>query len=136
MLSWVPFYILLVACSTRRTHASPLYTDMSSDPQTDVIQRLEVEGEERESTNMGDHRMIKDMHPYLLQLDSSRDTWAKGVKDSSQQEKISNMVDYIKAAVLKLAAADNLRSQGFLRSEQGSPKANKRACFWKYCVTN
>jgi len=35
-------------------------------------------------------------------------------------------VDDIKAVVLKLAAADNLRSQGYLRSEQSLPKNNKR----------
>lgn len=35
-------------------------------------------------------------------------------------------VDDLKAVVLKLAAADNLRSQGYLRSEQNLPKNNKR----------
>ncbi|KAJ8351206.1 hypothetical protein SKAU_G00226820 [Synaphobranchus kaupii] len=74
----------------------------------------------------GDQRLVKDIPPYLLQLERDRDTWAKDVKDPLQQEKMSNMVDYIKAAVLKLAAADKLRSQGFLRSEQSSPKTNKR----------
>lgn len=32
----------------------------------------------------------------------------------------------LREAVLKLAAADKLRSQGFLRSEQNLPKTNKR----------
>lgn len=32
----------------------------------------------------------------------------------------------LREAVLKLAAADRLRSQGFLRSEQNLPKTNKR----------
>ncbi|KAM8733000.1 urotensin-related peptide 1 [Acanthopagrus schlegelii] len=59
-----------------------------------------------------------------------------GAKESVQQEKFANMVDNLKEAVMTLAAADKLRSQGFLRSEQNLPKTNKRACFWKYCVTN
>lgn len=36
-------------------------------------------------------------------------------------------------AVLKLEAADKLRSQGFLRSEQNLPKTNKRG-EWLFCV--
>lgn len=32
----------------------------------------------------------------------------------------------LREAVLKLAAADKLRAQGFLRSEQNLPKTNKR----------
>lgn len=35
-------------------------------------------------------------------------------------------VEDLKEVVLKLAAADRLRSQGFLRSEQSLPKTNKR----------
>lgn len=35
-------------------------------------------------------------------------------------------VEDLREAVLKLAAADKLRSQGFLRSEQSLPKTNKR----------
>ena len=35
-------------------------------------------------------------------------------------------VEDLRDAVLKLAAADKLRSQGFLRSEQSLPKTNKR----------
>lgn len=35
-------------------------------------------------------------------------------------------MDDLKAVVLKLAAADNLRSQGYVRSEQSLPKNNKR----------
>lgn len=37
----------------------------------------------------------------------------------------------LKEAVLKLAAADRLRSQGFLRSEQNLPKTNKRG-EWRF----
>lgn len=39
---------------------------------------------------------------------------------------MSLQVDDLKAVVLKLAAADNLRSQGYLRSEQSLPKNSKR----------
>lgn len=35
-------------------------------------------------------------------------------------------VDDLREAVLTLAAADKLRAQGFLRSEQNLPKTNKR----------
>lgn len=41
-------------------------------------------------------------------------------------------MDDLKAVVLKLAAADNLRSQGYLRSEQSLPKNNKRGEQLKY----
>ncbi|XP_035267044.1 urotensin-related peptide 1 [Anguilla rostrata] len=135
MLSCALLYLLAVVCTARRTHALPLYTGTNLVPQEDVNQLLEVEMEERGNAEAGDQRVVKDMSPYLLQLERDRDNWTKDVKDPSQQEKMSNMVDYIKTAVLKMAAADNLRSQGLRRSD-GSPKTNKRACFWKYCVTN
>lgn len=35
-------------------------------------------------------------------------------------------IEGLKAVVLKLAAADKLRSQAFVRSDQGVPKTNKR----------
>lgn len=41
-----------------------------------------------------------------------------------------SQVDDLKEVVMKLAAADNLRSQGFLRSEQNLPKPNKRGQKW------
>lgn len=44
--------------------------------------------------------------------------------------KTLSQVDDLKAVVMKLAAADNLRSQGFLRSEQNLPKPNKRGQTW------
>lgn len=39
-------------------------------------------------------------------------------------------MDDLKEVVMKLAAADKLRSQGFLRSEQNLPKPNKRGQPW------
>lgn len=39
---------------------------------------------------------------------------------------IAAQVEDLREAVLKLAAADKLRAQGFLRSEQNLPKTNKR----------
>lgn len=37
-----------------------------------------------------------------------------------------SQVEELREAVLKLAAAEKFRSQGFLRSEQNLPKTNKR----------
>lgn len=39
---------------------------------------------------------------------------------------IAAQVEDLREAILKLAAADKLRAQGFLRSEQNLPKTNKR----------
>ncbi|XP_064830130.1 urotensin-related peptide 1 [Oncorhynchus masou masou] len=127
MLSLALFYILAVICSARRTHALPLYPDTSLEPQEELIQKLVAEVEDGENAELTDQREVKNLYPLLMQ---------RRAKDSVQQDKFVNMVDDLKAVVLKLAAADKLRSQGFLRSEQNLPKTNKRACFWKYCVTN
>ncbi|XP_038868612.1 urotensin-related peptide 1 [Salvelinus namaycush] len=127
MLSLALFYILAVICSARRTHALPLYPDASLEPQEELIQKLVAEVEDGENAELTDQREVKNLYPLLMQ---------RNAKDSVQQDTFVNMVDDLKAVVLKLAAADKLRSQGFLRSEQNLPKTNKRACFWKYCVTN
>ncbi|XP_048032370.1 urotensin-related peptide 1 [Megalobrama amblycephala] len=127
MLSLALLYILAVVCSVRRTHALPLYSDTALPQQEELIQKLVAEVEEGQSNDLTEQRDIKTVLPVLLQ---------RGTKETLQQEKMNNMVDDLKAVVLKLAAADNLRSQGYVRSEQNLPKNNKRACFWKYCVTN
>ncbi|XP_051774276.1 urotensin-related peptide 1 [Ctenopharyngodon idella] len=127
MLSLALLYILAVVCSARRTHALPLYSDTALPQQEELIQKLVAEVEEGQNNDLTEQRDIKTVLPVLLQ---------RGSKETLQQEKMNNMVDDLKAVVLKLAAADNLRSQGYLRSEQNLPKNNKRACFWKYCVTN
>ncbi|KAM9356673.1 urotensin-related peptide 1 [Symphorus nematophorus] len=144
MLSVALFYLVAVICSARRTHALPLYPDTNLEPQADFIQKLVSEVEDGSNTAEGEQREVNNLYPLLMQHNGGRDSWSKGAKDSAQQEKFANMnrsyrtspVEDLKEAVLKLAAADKLRSQGFLRSEQNLPKTNKRACFWKYCVTN
>uniref|UniRef100_A0A672NG28 Urotensin-related peptide 1 n=1 Tax=Sinocyclocheilus grahami TaxID=75366 RepID=A0A672NG28_SINGR len=127
MLSLALLYILAVVCSALRTDALPLYSDTALPQQEELIQKLVAEVEDRQNNDLTEQRDIKTVLPVLLQ---------RGAKETLQQEKINNMEEDFKAVVLKLAAADNLRSQGYVRSEQNLPKNNKRACFWKYCVTN
>ncbi|XP_044060608.1 urotensin-related peptide 1 [Siniperca chuatsi] len=136
MISVALFYLVAVICSARRTHALPLYPDTNLEPQADFIQKLVSEVEDGPNTAEGEQRDVNNLYPLLMQHNGGRDSWNKGAKDSAQQDKFANMVEDLKEAVLNLAAADKLRAQGFLRSEQNLPKTNKRACFWKYCVTN
>uniref|UniRef100_A0A8C7TD85 Urotensin-related peptide 1 n=1 Tax=Oncorhynchus mykiss TaxID=8022 RepID=A0A8C7TD85_ONCMY len=129
MLSLALFYFLVVICSARRTHALPLYPDTSLEPQEAVlIQQLVAEVEDGENTELTDQREVKNFYSLLLQRDGVRDTWNKAGLDVN--------VDDLKVVVLKLAAADKLRSPGFLRSEQNLPKTNKRGpsvWFWDFC---
>uniref|UniRef100_A0A667Z044 Urotensin-related peptide 1 n=1 Tax=Myripristis murdjan TaxID=586833 RepID=A0A667Z044_9TELE len=139
MFSVALFYLLAVICSARRTHALPLYPDTNSETQADFIQKLVAEVEDGEETAQGEQRELNNLYPLLIQHNGGRDSSNK-VHCRSAHSIITGVivfqVDDLKEVVLKLAAADKLRSQGFLRSEQNLPKTNKRACFWKYCVTN
>ncbi|XP_043113365.1 urotensin-related peptide 1 [Puntigrus tetrazona] len=123
MLSLALLYILAVVCSERRTHALPLYSDAALPQQEELIQKLVAEVEDRQNNDLTEQRDIKTVLPVLLQ---------RGAKETLQEDKINNMVDDLKAVVLKLAAADNLRSQGYLRSEQNLPKNNKRGEQFSY----
>ncbi|XP_042335565.1 interferon alpha/beta receptor 1-like [Sceloporus undulatus] len=59
-----------------------------------------------------------------------------GGKESFQDDVPDNLVEDIKTILWKLAAADKLRSQTFVKADRSPQKPSKRACFWKYCVTN
>uniref|UniRef100_A0AAY4CBK4 Urotensin-related peptide 1 n=1 Tax=Denticeps clupeoides TaxID=299321 RepID=A0AAY4CBK4_9TELE len=137
MLTVALFYVLTVACAAQRAHASPLYSGPALASEEDLLQKLVAEVEDGQSSVMGEQRDVKSVYPHVLEQDRARDAWEKDSKELLHQEKNSNLVDGLKEVVLKLAAANHLRSQGFVRSEPNSPpKNNKRACFWKYCVTN
>ncbi|XP_076877062.1 urotensin-related peptide 1 [Brachyhypopomus gauderio] len=134
MLSGAVLYLLAVVLSA--TQSLPLYADSALTPQEDLVQKLVSEWEIRQKDDPSEQREIQHVFPVLLQQERDPDSGRKETKEALQQEKMNHVGDYLKTAVLKLAAADSLRSQGFLRSEQNLPKPNKRACFWKYCVTN
>ncbi|KAK1904606.1 putative glycosyltransferase [Dissostichus eleginoides] len=127
MISVAVFYLLAVICSARRTHALPLYPDTDLEPEADFIQKLVSEVDDGPNTAEGEQREVNNLYPLLMQHNGGRESWNKGAKDSIQQDKFANMVEDLREAVLKLAASDKLRSQGFLRSEQNLPKTNKRS---------
>ncbi|KAF4091459.1 hypothetical protein AMELA_G00037100 [Ameiurus melas] len=134
MLSVALLYILALVFPA--DNALPLYSDTALTPHEDLLQKLVTEIEDEQSNDLSTQRDVKTILPILLHKERESDSWPNGAKENLQQDKMNHMVDDLKEVVMKLAAADKLRSQGFLRSEQNLPKPNKRACFWKYCVTN
>ncbi|XP_034037655.1 uncharacterized protein urp1 [Thalassophryne amazonica] len=134
MLSVALIYLIAVICSAARTCALPLYSEPNLEPQADFIKNLVSEVENGGNDSDGEQREVN-LYPLMMQHSGGRDYINKGAKDPSKEDKFANMVEDFREMVLKLAAADRLRSQGFIRSEQNLPKTNKRACFWKYCVT-
>uniref|UniRef100_A0A8D0ABS6 Urotensin-related peptide 1 n=1 Tax=Sander lucioperca TaxID=283035 RepID=A0A8D0ABS6_SANLU len=127
MLSVALFYLVAVICSARRTHALPLYPDTNLEPQADFLQKLVSEVEDGPNTAEGEQREVNNLYPLLMQHNGGRDSWNKGKNNTNiVQINQSHMVEDLREVVLKMAAADKLRSQGFLRSEQNLPKTNKR----------
>ncbi|XP_015207117.2 urotensin-related peptide 1 [Lepisosteus oculatus] len=139
MQSWALVYTAVVLLSASCCQAFPLYSGASLVPQADMFQRVAADIEEAEGTggSLGESRgQMKGLYPLLLPQGQDTMSRLKGTKDSIQQEKLNNVVEDVKAAVLKLAALDRLRTHSLFRSEQNPQKTDKRACFWKYCVTN
>ncbi|XP_041111850.1 urotensin-related peptide 1 [Polyodon spathula] len=139
MQSWALVSIVAVLSATCRSQAYPLYSGSNHVPQGDLYQRM-GDSEEGDLTDNEGMRQFKNVYPLLLTQDEDtqgtlRAAWVKGTKDSAQHEKISNMANDIKSAVLKLAAAEKLITHSFVKSDQNTQKPAKRACFWKYCVT-
>uniref|UniRef100_A0A3B5K923 Urotensin-related peptide 1 n=1 Tax=Takifugu rubripes TaxID=31033 RepID=A0A3B5K923_TAKRU len=132
MLSLAVFYLVAVICSAKWTQALPLYPDTIME--TDLYHKLMSEVEEGPDAADGGQSQVKNLYPLLMQQNMGRDSWDKGRGNKKYSD--IRQTQHAQEAVLKLAAADKLRSQGFHRSEQNLPKTNKRACFWKYCVTN
>uniref|UniRef100_A0A3Q2PSC4 Urotensin-related peptide 1 n=1 Tax=Fundulus heteroclitus TaxID=8078 RepID=A0A3Q2PSC4_FUNHE len=124
MLSVALCCLLAVICSATWTHALPLYPEPNMEPQADFIQKLVSEVEDGANTAEEEQRAANNLYPRMMHQNGGRDSWNKGdTKD-------------LKEVVLKLAAADQLRSQGFVRSEQSLPKTNKRGERIRFCPIN
>ncbi|KAI5105100.1 hypothetical protein C0J45_4772 [Silurus meridionalis] len=128
MLSVALLYILAMVFPA--VNALPLYSDTALTPHEDLLQKLVTEIEDGQSNELSPQRDIKTILPILIHQERDRDTWSKEAKENVQKDKMNHMVDDLKEVVMKLAAADNLRSQGFLRSEQNLPKPSKRGETW------
>ncbi|KAM6427106.1 uncharacterized protein PHA67_003775 [Liasis olivaceus] len=86
----------------------------------------------RQPRNMNSARSVLEEEINQIQ----KGGWWNGGKESSQDDTPANLIEDVKAILWKLAAADKLRTQAFVKADQSPQKPNKRACFWKYCVTN
>ncbi|XP_075902761.1 urotensin-related peptide 1 [Nelusetta ayraudi] len=126
MLSVAVFYLLAVICSARRTQALPLYPDTNLEPQAEFMKKLVSGVEDGSDAADGDPSPANNLYPLLMQHNGGSESWNRGMKGTAQQDKYTNVVEDLRETILKLAAADKLRAQGFLRSEQNLPKTNKR----------
>ncbi|XP_067852967.1 urotensin-related peptide 1 [Heptranchias perlo] len=61
-----------------------------------------------------------------------------GLKEDTIQQlgDNANLVDDMKVLLWKLTAAQHLQHRRFTNSDLTAEKSSKRACFWKYCVTD
>uniref|UniRef100_A0A8C2WUP5 Urotensin-related peptide 1 n=1 Tax=Cyclopterus lumpus TaxID=8103 RepID=A0A8C2WUP5_CYCLU len=118
------FSFLLFKIKKKKTHITKVILLVRCIILTDFIQKVVSEVQDGPNTAEGEQHEVNNLYPLLMQHNGAMESWNKGNNNTNIMP--INQVKDLREAVLKLEAADRFRSQGFLRSEQNLPKANKR----------